>query len=111
MYTFVYVDSQKVPMEEHFPAMKVFVVNYNKISTMEPVPKNWLGFSYICSEDYKLDQEFYKKVIKEQSNHTCNDKVKLFRRDIVIIEEEWFHDNNLSDGATFLIALIKRAKK
>ena len=28
----------------------------------------------------------------------------------MLIEEGWFHDMNLTDGATFLIALIKRAK-
>ena len=28
----------------------------------------------------------------------------------MIIKEKWFDDMNLNDGATFLIALIKRAK-
>ena len=35
-----------------------FVDNYNKMSTPGPVPTNWLGFSYIREEDYKLDQNF-----------------------------------------------------
>ena len=28
----------------------------------------------------------------------------------MIIEEEWFDDMNLTDGATFLMALVKCAK-
>ena len=31
---------------------KTSVENYNKISTPGTVPNNWLGFSYICSENY-----------------------------------------------------------
>ena len=52
MYAFVYVDPQTIPVEYHFPDIKAFVVIYKKISTPGTVPKYWLGFSYICSEDY-----------------------------------------------------------
>ena len=45
-------------MEEHFPDTKAFVVNYKKIPTPRPAPKHWLGFSYIRSKYYELDQKF-----------------------------------------------------
>ena len=46
----------------------------------------------------------------KKSDHTSNDKVKTFCKSIVVVEEEWFDDINLSDGATFLTDLIKDAK-
>ena len=33
---FMYVDSKTVPVEDHFPDTKTFVVNYNKMSTAGP---------------------------------------------------------------------------
>ena len=50
----------------------------------------------------------YKR--KTESDHTSNNKVKLFRENIVVIEEEWFSDMNLTDDLTFLKVLIKHAK-
>ena len=35
--------------------------------TSGTVPKHWIGFSYICSEDYELDQNFEDTELK---NHT-----------------------------------------
>ena len=46
----------------------------------------------------------------KQSDHTSNDKVKLFHESIVVIKEEWFDDMNLTVDATFPMALIKRTK-
>ena len=48
MYAFMYVYPETMTVEEYFPATKVFFENYKKISTAVPVPKHWLGFSYIC---------------------------------------------------------------
>ena len=48
--------------------------------------------------------------ILKKSDHTSNNKVKLFCESLVFIEEEWFDDTHLTNGATFLTALIKRAK-
>ena len=45
MYDFMYVDPQTMPTEDHFPAIKSFVVNYKKISTPGPIPKHWIVFS------------------------------------------------------------------
>ena len=59
MYAFMYVDPQKMPVEEHFPATKTFAVNYKKISTPGTVSKQCFGFSYISSKYYELDQKFY----------------------------------------------------
>ena len=53
---------------------------------------------------YELDVKF------DETDHTFNDKIKLSRKNIVAIEEEWFSGMNLTDGATFPTALIKRAK-
>ena len=58
MHAFMYVDPETIPVEDHFTATEMFVDNYKKMSTTGPVPKNWLGFSYIRSEYYGLDQNF-----------------------------------------------------
>ena len=59
MYYFMYVDLDTMTVEAHFPTTKTFFDHYNKMSTPVPVPKHWLGFSYILPEDYELDQNFY----------------------------------------------------
>ena len=81
------------------------------MSTPGTIPENWLGFSYIRSGNYDLDQNFDDAGFKQQPDHTSNDKVDFFRESFVIIEEYWYDENNLTDGATFLTALIKCAKK
>ena len=52
----MYVDPETVSVEDHFPTTKIVVLDYKQISTSGPFPKYWLGFSYIHSEDYELDQ-------------------------------------------------------
>ena len=64
MYDFIYVDPNTMPPEENFPDTKIFVDNYKKISTPGPVPKTFLEFSYIRSEDYGLDVNFDETEIK-----------------------------------------------
>ena len=49
-YAFVYVDSDKILVDYHFPATTPFFVNYNKMSTPGPVPKHCIRFSYIPSK-------------------------------------------------------------
>ena len=110
MYYFMYIGPDTISVEDHFPDTKTFFVNYNKVSNPGSVPKHWLGFSYIRSEDYELDHNFYDTSFLKQSKHTPNNKEKLFREIIVVVEEEWFDAINLTDGATFLTALIKREK-
>ena len=58
MYDFMYVGTEAIPVEEHFPGTKQCVENYNKITTPLPVPKYLLVFSNIRSEDYELDNNF-----------------------------------------------------
>ena len=58
MYAFMYVDTETIPVEGHFPATKICVVNYKKISTPGTVPKHCLGFSYMHLEHYELYQNF-----------------------------------------------------
>ena len=58
MYDFMYVDTETITMEDYFPDTKTCVEKYRKISTTGTLPKHWLGFSYICSEDYELDLKF-----------------------------------------------------
>ena len=53
---------------------------------------------------------FDETQLKSKSDHTSNYKIKLFCENIVVIGEEQFSDKNLTDGAKFLPALIKRAK-
>ena len=38
--------------------MILIFLKYKKISTPGPIPKYWLGFSYIRSEYYELGQNF-----------------------------------------------------
>ena len=52
MFSFMYVDPKTMPVEDCFPATKIFVDEYKKMSTQGPVPKHWIGFSYIHSEYY-----------------------------------------------------------
>ena len=61
MHDFVYVDPDTMTVEDHFPATKIFFVDYNKMSTTVTVPKHWLVFSYIRLEDYYLDHNFDDK--------------------------------------------------
>ena len=49
MYASMYVDPKKIPLEKNVTATKTFVVNYKKMSTPGPVPKQWLVFSHIRS--------------------------------------------------------------
>ena len=49
MYDFMYVDSEEMPVDDHFSPTITFVENYRKIWTPGPVPKHWLGFSYMRS--------------------------------------------------------------
>ena len=58
LYAFMYVYPEIMTEENYFSATKKFVSNYKKMSTPGPVPKHWLGFSYICSEYYELDLNF-----------------------------------------------------
>ena len=58
MFDFIYVDTVTMPEEYYFPATGIFFENYNKRATPGPIPKHWLGFSYIGSEDYELDLYF-----------------------------------------------------
>ena len=52
MNDFMYVDTDTIPAEDNFLDKNVFVVTYKKMSTPGTVPKHWLGFSYIRSEEY-----------------------------------------------------------
>ena len=69
MYAFMYVDPEKKQVEDNFPAIKKYVENYKKMSTLGPVPKHWLGFNYICSEDYELEINFDTTKMKKIRPH------------------------------------------
>ena len=75
MYAVMYVDNETIPAEDHFPAKKTFFGKYKKIPTPGTVPKIWLGFSYIRSEDYESDQNFDDKELK--NNQTKHPTIKL----------------------------------
>ena len=75
MYAFMYVSPNILEEEEYFPTTKNIVANYKKMSTPGSVPKYWLGFSYIGSEDYKSDMKFVKQKLKV--NQTIHPMIKL----------------------------------
>ena len=52
------MDPVKILEGDYFPTTRSFVENYKKRSSPGPVPKHWLHFSYIHSEEYKLDLNF-----------------------------------------------------
>ena len=56
MDAFMYVDPRKMAVEDNL--LLIFFVNHKKITISVPVPKNWLVLSYICSEDYGLNNKF-----------------------------------------------------
>ena len=74
MYALMYADPEKMPVDGNFPATKYFFANCKKLSTPGTIPKHWLGFSYIHSEDYDLDKNF------DETYHTSNDKVLFFAK-------------------------------
>ena len=90
MYDFKYIDNKTMADEDYFPYTKSFPENYNKLSNPVPVPKHWLGFSYIFSEDYELGMNFDETEMKSKSDRSVNDKIKPFFENNVAIEEEWF---------------------
>ena len=110
LYTFMYVYPEKVAKEKYFPDMKDSFSNYKKKATPGPVPKHWHLFSFVHLKYYELDLKFDETEIKSKSDHSSNNRVKLFCQNIVFIEEEWFADINLNYGATSLTALTKRAQ-
>ena len=57
IYAVKYVDPDTMTTKDHFPATKAFVVNYKKIPTPGPVPKQWRVFSSIRSYYYELDKK------------------------------------------------------
>ena len=52
MDDFMYVDTEKMPVEDHFTSYNYFGCELQKISTPVTVPKHWPMFSYMRSEDY-----------------------------------------------------------
>ena len=52
MYAFMYIYPETTAEEDYFTATKIFVAYYKKMLTIGPVPKHWIGLSYIRSEDY-----------------------------------------------------------
>ena len=69
MYYFMYVDTETIPVKDYFPSAKNIDDNYKKVSTLGPVPKHYLAFSYIGSEYYKLDMKFDEIYMKNQTTH------------------------------------------
>ena len=59
------------------------------------------------SEDYYLDLNFDESELKTKEDNLSN---KQNCENIVVIEEEYFSDTNLTHSAIFLPALIKSAK-
>ena len=93
-----------------FQLQKHLFAEYRKMSTPGPVPKNDLDLVTYVQKGYELDLNFYETKTNRIPYHSSKNEVKLFRENIVVIEEEWFIDMKLTDGATFPTALIKRAK-
>ena len=88
VYAFMYVNPKTIPVEDNFLDAKRIFDKYKKILTPAPVPKYWLVFSYMCSNDYELDVKFGEILLKRKSYHISNDKVKSSRENILVIEEE-----------------------
>ena len=70
MYSFMYVESKTMPVEDQFLATKTFFDNYKKISTKGPVPKHWLGFSCIHPIGNELHHKFYDTENKQTTHPT-----------------------------------------
>ena len=79
MYDFIYVDPHKMSVEDHFIAI-TFFVDYKKMSNPVTVPKHWLGFSYIRSEDYELDENFDDTELKNNQNTRPTIKLNYFSK-------------------------------
>ena len=55
------------------------------MSTPGPVTKHWLGFSYICSEEYELYLNFNKIDMRSKTEKPSNNKFKSFCNNIVVV--------------------------
>ena len=55
MYAFMRVETETMAEEVYLPDTKLFFENYKRRSTPGILPRHWLGFSYISSEEYELD--------------------------------------------------------
>ena len=86
MYAFIYDDPNTMSEEDYFPDTKIFFQKCNKISTPVPVPKNWLGFSYISSEYYHLDLNFDEIENKSKPDHSSYEKLNFFCETNVVIQ-------------------------
>ena len=71
IYFFNYADPETMSEEEYFRIHKNNA-NYNIMSNTVPVPKHWLGFSYIRLEEYLLDLNFDVTEMKSKSDHSYN---------------------------------------
>ena len=49
MYDFIHADPETMSEEDYFLGTNIFFANYKQMSTPGPVPKHWLGFSYMLS--------------------------------------------------------------
>ena len=75
MYDSMYVYPDTIPAEDYYPATKVLVENYKKISATGKFPKHWLVFSQTLSKYYELDHEFDETGLEK--NKTTNSTIKL----------------------------------
>ena len=108
MYTFIYVDPQK------FQWITISCFK-NKLRTTRKCQlqdqSQTFGLDLVTYvQNIELDQNFDDTEFLEKSDHTSNDKFRLFCGNIVLIKEEWFDDININGGATFPRALIKHVK-
>ena len=61
MYDFMYADTETMSGGFYLQVTITFVEKYKKSLTPGPVPKYWIIFSYIRSEDYESDLNFDEK--------------------------------------------------
>ena len=79
-----------MPYKDHFPATKQSVENYEKTLITGTFSKNWLGFSYIRSEDYKFDPDLEGTEMKINQITKKKLKLKTFDKRLWLLRKNGF---------------------
>ena len=90
MYNLMYVDTETIAQEEYLPDTRSFVETEKKRLTPVLVPKQWIGFSYICSEDYELDLSIDDKKVKIKPDKFTNKRDKYICKTIIVTEDHMY---------------------
>ena len=103
----MFCDPNLLSLSQMYAATKHFIADYKKSDAYKnnpsaPIPKHWLGFSFIRGEHEENDYN-YNGENTDTSGRRDRQPLgpQKFKMCVLIIAEEWFSDMNSVDSATF----------